>query len=345
MRQVKSRVASPSAAGDGPVASDGLGPGGRHDNDFANYRDIATLPTRGELLSTKKPFYLHASSIMEADPQDRIELHLSNQYRLVREDMTGDMKEEFDNVTSTKKKRGFKNIFIQQISYEDFDQAAMNNDRPCTIIFRCDDDILGENLKIQGVNNIENRKKALKRAPNFLRHLSFGCLVDGNNVLGFASLDRNEDQLARNPPRLCLQITGSDSLGQVLVALQRRPLDYLQLSTPVFAYEPILERLQRKTDIEFADDILGLADAPRMTPLVSSGVLQSLEQAQTGNADLQSLLGLSKPVSLDTSQVQALLHGLTYPVSLIQGPPGTCSTPYGGIRPLSLTWIQALANL
>ncbi|KAI0469628.1 P-loop containing nucleoside triphosphate hydrolase protein [Xylaria cf. heliscus] len=333
MQQIKAIVVPSSTPGTGLVSNDGPFPGGRHDNDFANYRDIAILPTRDELLSKERPFYLHASSITEADASNRASMHFDNQFRLLREDMIGDMREEFRNVASRKQKRGFRNTFIPHLSIEDFDRGAMGNDRPCTLLLQCRDDILSQRLKIQGSNTVENRKKALKRVQvqAFLRHQSFGCLVSGNNILGFTSIDRNEDQLALNPPRICLQITGSDSLEQILWALQQGPVDYLQLSTPVFAYEPILERLQRKTDIELSVDILGLSETPKLSPFLPQSILEALQQLQPGTSDLQALLGLSKSVSLDPSQIEAVIHGLTYEVSLIQGPPGTGKSLVGAL--------------
>ncbi|RYC54853.1 hypothetical protein CHU98_g11354 [Xylaria longipes] len=330
LRQIKSIVAPFSTPGTGLLPTDGPLPGGRHDNDFTNYRDIAILPTRDELLSTERPFYLHASSIAEADASNRTLMHFDNQFRLLREDMIGDMQEEFRNVTSRQQTRGFRNIFIPKLSFEGCDRVAMMK-RPCTLLLQCEEDILSENLEIQGNNTLENRKKAVKRVYAFLKHQSFGCLVSGNNILGFTSIDRNEDQLARNPPRICLRITESDSLEQILRALQRGPVDYLQLSTPVFAYEPILERLQRRTDIELSIDILGLSEPPQLSPFLPRSILDSLQQQQSGTFDLQTLLGLSKSVSLDPSQIEAVIHGLTYQVGLIQGPPGTGKSLVGAL--------------
>jgi hypothetical protein len=320
MKQIKALVAQSCAARADLDFTSGFIPRGRHDNDFVNYRDIAILPTRAELMSTERSFYLAASSVADADATNRAPMHLDNQFRLLRDDMISDMQEEFRNVGG--QKQGWHNTFIQNLSFEGFDQNAMSRERPCTLVFQCDDDILSTMLKIQGTNNVKNRKKALKRTPGFLRHQSFGCLVNEDNVLGFAYVDRNEDQLALMPPRLCLRMTGTDSFEQVLPVLQRGPLDFLQLSTPVFAYEPILERLQRKTDIELGADILGLSDSPQLSPLRPQTIINTLRQLPAGASDLQSVLGLPKPVSLDISQVQALIHGLMYQVSLIQGPPG-----------------------
>ncbi|KAI0541591.1 P-loop containing nucleoside triphosphate hydrolase protein [Xylaria digitata] len=327
MRQIKALASPSSAPGTGLVSSDGLSPGGRHDNDFTNYRDIAILPTRQELLSTERPFYLHASSVSEADSASRALVHLDNQFRLLREDMIGEMQDEFRNVANERQRRS---TFIQSLTFEGFDESAMAKERPCTMVFQCGHDVLGEMLNIQGSNTLENRKKALKRATNFLRHQSFGCLVKGNNALGFASIDRNENLLALNPPQICLRITSLDSLEQILSALQQEPLDYLQLSTPVFAYEPILDRLQRKTNIELEGDILSLSSGPQVSPILPQVIVNSLRM-QTIDCDLQPLLRLPKSVSVDSSQVQALIHGLTYQTSLIQGPPGTGKSLVGAL--------------
>ncbi len=37
-------------------SSAAVSPGGRHDNDFVNFREIAIYPTGDELLSTLRPF-------------------------------------------------------------------------------------------------------------------------------------------------------------------------------------------------------------------------------------------------------------------------------------------------
>jgi hypothetical protein len=326
IQQIRALVCPPSISGPGLVPSNVAGPGGRHDNDFVNYRDIVILPTRAELLSKERPYYLSAASVAGADATSRASTHLDNQFRLLREDMVGAMQEEFQNVAKPRPRRR-RNIFIQQLTFLRFDDcgaSATPRDKPCTFVFQCSYDFLSQYLSIQGTNNAENRKKALKKtqAAFFLRHQSFGCLLQNNNILGFASVDRNEDKLALDPPRLCLRITSPDSVEQVFNALQTQPIDYLELSVPLFAYEPILERLKSKVEVELSSDILGLSD-PSSSPLCPQHVVHLLQQVQAATSDLRAILGLSKPVHLDPSQIQALIHGLKYQVSLIQGPPGT----------------------
>ncbi len=62
--------------------SDANSPGGRHDNDFVDYRDIAIFPTGDELLSNTQPFYRLAREIATAEPKDRVGMRPDNQFRL-----------------------------------------------------------------------------------------------------------------------------------------------------------------------------------------------------------------------------------------------------------------------
>lgn len=54
------------------------GPGGRHDNDFADFRRISIFPTRDELSSTIPPFFRLAKEIANVDPAERIGVYLDN---------------------------------------------------------------------------------------------------------------------------------------------------------------------------------------------------------------------------------------------------------------------------
>lgn len=68
-------------------------PGGRHDNDLVNFRRISIYPTRDELLAKEKPFYRRAKELLECSHNMRLALHLDNQFRLLREDMLYDLRD------------------------------------------------------------------------------------------------------------------------------------------------------------------------------------------------------------------------------------------------------------
>ncbi|OTA58433.1 P-loop containing nucleoside triphosphate hydrolase protein [Hypoxylon sp. EC38] len=299
-------------------------PGGRHDNDFINYHDISILPTRSELHSTERPFYMQASAVFEATNANRAFSHLDNQFRLLREDMLAEMREDLKSMKSKTKRPSWKNMVIRNLTLESLDKQAMLNDRPCTLVLKCENDILD-----MGRASAEVRKKELKKTPAFLRHQSFGCLMKNDVLLAFATLDRDEDKLSLMPPLLCLQVIGADMLGEVFTALRDGTVDFLLATTPIFAYEPILERLKRKTDIELGHDILVHSKDSKESAIKPVSVIEALEASSGSN--LQPLLQTTKAINLDPSQVTALIYGLKYQTCQIQGPPGTGKSLVGAI--------------
>ncbi|KAI1758774.1 P-loop containing nucleoside triphosphate hydrolase protein [Hypoxylon sp. FL1150] len=323
-QKIRSLVLTPQTGADPNLVSD-FGPGGRHDNDFPNYHDIAFLPTRAELQSTERPYYMQASAAFKLAVEDRAHAQLDNQFRLLREDMLADIREDLMKATGGNKRSSRKYMVIKNLELENVGQASAMGG-PFTIVLRCEQDIL-ESLG----KNIEHRKRELKQKPGFLRHHSFGCLMKDGNILAFATLDRNEDQLSLVPPRLRLQVVGADPLRETLLTLRTSMVDFLITPTPIFSYEPILERLQRKTDIELEHDLLVHSDAPMESSIRPADIIDALEASLVVQSDLQQLIQTTKKVNLDPSQVTALVHGLRYQTCLIQGPPGTGKSLVGAL--------------
>ncbi|KAG2080046.1 uncharacterized protein F5147DRAFT_591816, partial [Suillus discolor] len=88
-----------------PVTAVG-GPGGRHDNDFNDFREISILPTADEILCQQPPF-IRPSSVLE-DPDGeatRTADYLDNTFRLLREDMLYEIREELQTAIGQKKGR------------------------------------------------------------------------------------------------------------------------------------------------------------------------------------------------------------------------------------------------
>ena len=87
-----------------PQQSDqAAGPGGRHDNDFADFRAIRIYPTTDEFLSTQQPFYRTAKEVFETQLADRARVYLDNQSRLLREDMLAELREDLQVATGQRK--------------------------------------------------------------------------------------------------------------------------------------------------------------------------------------------------------------------------------------------------
>ena len=96
-----------SAYSTGILVAGDYGPGGRHDNDFEDFREIAILPTADEITSKEQPFYRHSDELDDPATIDtRLGTYLDNHFRLLREDMVHDMREELEIVQGKKKGHG-----------------------------------------------------------------------------------------------------------------------------------------------------------------------------------------------------------------------------------------------
>jgi hypothetical protein len=92
-----------------PASADG--PGGRHDNDLPNFRDIAILPTADEIRSKKLPFLRRSSELEDVSKEGtRIADYLDNTFRLLREDMIAEMREELQALEGGDVKRRRANV-------------------------------------------------------------------------------------------------------------------------------------------------------------------------------------------------------------------------------------------
>lgn len=173
---------------------------------------------------------------------------------------------------------------------------------------------------------VASRKKVLKDDRKFLPHNSFACLLFKNEVVAFPTISRNEELLVELPPKIVLRIgdsiTNNTKLLHLLKSSGTPKFTMIQIDTAVFAYEPVLRRLQNIKELTLSQELLHwepgqLIDAP---PNLPDRIIQHLEEH--GSEDLRKILKLSNSVILDRSQQQSLLMSLKQRVSLIQGPPG-----------------------
>lgn len=296
-----------------------LRPGGRHDNDFVNFRTISIFPTKDELLSSEWPYMLPSDEVMRTRAERRVATHLDNQFRLLREDMLADLREDLKRSLDTKitKRKGFH---LRGIQFSGVNCGDKNNLKLATVAVRCFDTVF---RKLP--NDEEARLKYIAENKTFLKHGSFGCIMASNEVVAFATIDRDEGLLAKTPPVLLLRLTGEAALRTALAAFKLNPpheMDFVAVDTPYFAYEPVLRRLQHIPSLPLADVVLGLEelDSASKSPYGLED-LATLIRSLEGQ-DISSIVGSSQSISLDHVQTESLGAGLTQAVSLIQGPPG-----------------------
>ena len=294
------------------------GPGGRHDNDFQDFRQIAIYPTPDEFSSNERPYYRRADAIDQIDHEKRGSVHLDNQFRLLREDLLGELRNDLQIARGQKKGRT-RSLTIRNLSLQGVDCGSEEKRKTCCLTLLCRDDI----PQLAKKTNAGARKKFVTESRNFLKHQSFGCLVSGTELVAFATVNRDEGLLASMPPVLVLQIAGENAFKRVLLATKSTyELQFVQVDTPVFAYEPILRCLQTKKDLPLVEELLYLEpERDRLESILKPKLIIGRIRTH-GYQNLHTLLRTPKSINLDDSQTESLLQGLTRAVSLIQGPPG-----------------------
>ncbi|KAG2138479.1 P-loop containing nucleoside triphosphate hydrolase protein [Suillus clintonianus] len=312
-----------------PVAAVG-GPGGRHDNDFNDFREISILPTADEILCQQPPFIRPSGVLEDPDGEEtRAADYLDNTFRLLREDMLYEMREELQTAIGQKKGR-HRGLIIDGVKLDGLYSGTDDRKTRWGIKLKCRDDF-------KSMKNVpdKQRKIYLEKDPagvKILKHQSLVCILSGKQIISLASVNRVEALLAENPPVIVLQLEGEASISKTLLQLQSsNAIRLIQIDTALFAFEPVLKALQKTQFIPLSEELLFWKDG---NAIGSAAVIASLVThplAMNPSVDLKPLLGLSSTIILDKSQAASLLAGLTQRVSLIQGPPGTGKSFIGAL--------------
>jgi hypothetical protein len=295
-------------------------PGGRHDNDFADYREIAILPTADELQSTEKPFYRLSSAVNEVEAESRPALHLDNQFRLLREDFLNELRTDLQAVLGQNRGTGKRrNLVLTDLGLQGPYFGTQQKHKPCGLALYCNRAI----PQLKGLSSMDV-KSYLKANPRFLKHDSFGCLLNDNEVVAFGNVERDEDLLAQAPPILVLRIADSSAFSKALLAIKTgRNIRFVQVDTAIFAYQPILSCLQEMTEIPLAEELLQSDTwGEKEETLPHQRKIAERMMKHEGH-DLQTLLDTPDEIMLDESQKTSFIAGLSSRLALIQGPPGT----------------------
>ena len=320
---------------------DGLG--GRHDNDHVDFRQISILPTADEPESTSEAF-LRPSRWLEdpATENNRLAMHLDNQFRLLREDVVGELREEVQIVLGKKigKYRGFviEGLVLRDLYYKRSDdntnvrygggrnRSGENRVRekdnhwvPWALTL----EYKGDSFWFKKCKNAKAREAYLKDNPRFLRHQSLVCLIADGEVVAFPSIVRDEKLLANNRPIFVLRFdNGKKGITNALIRLPKaRHVKLIHIEAAVFAYEPILTALQMKSSLPLEQEILFFKEGMVLNPPTHQpkAVVAAIKSAPTRN--LQDFLDTPEPIHLDRAQADALVNALSQRAALIQGPP------------------------
>jgi hypothetical protein len=301
----------------GLVAGDDA-PGGRHDNDFEDFRKIVILPTADEITSKEQPFYRNSEVLDDPTTIDtRLGTYLDNHFRLLREDMVYDMRDELE-IIQGKKKGHRMGLMVQGLQLLDLYYGTPDRRVKWAIQLQCTDDL----WIFEGVKP-KDRKIALQNHRRFAKHGSMTCILINDEVIGFGSIHRDEDLLSKQPPVFIVHLAGEANTVNVLTRLKTaKNVKMVQIDTALFAYEPVLKAIQDIKDLPLAEELLfWTKDSPTRPPsFVEPDIVAALKM--NPDCELKSYLATPSSVKLDQQQALSLIAGLTRKVSLIQGPPG-----------------------
>lgn len=294
------------------------GPGGRHDNDLVDFRQISVLPTADEL-SAKDPPFLRTAEALD-DPEtssNRSADYLDNQFRLLREDMLTKLREELQIILGTKKGRR-KGFTVQGLTPFGLNCGKPERREAWKLQLECASD-----LEFFAGVKPKNRTTFLKEKRNVFRHQSLACLLVDGNIVAFPTVYRDVDLLARNPPVITLEIKDTVSAAKTLLQFKSaNDIKLMQIETGVFGYEPVLRGLQNLKEIPLSQEILFWTSEEAATQIEDPPRQLTDRMEAEPFRDLQDLLDTPQSITLDKSQAHSLMAGLKQKVSLIQGPPG-----------------------
>jgi hypothetical protein len=147
--------------------------------------------------------------------------------------------------------------------------------------------------------------------------------MTGTELVAFATLERDENQLAQCPPCIVLRFSSEVDFTKALLATKTAEvLKFVVVDTVVFAYEPVLKALQNKTQIPMREELLqfDIIESWPTSEIQPESIAKLIRE--NSQRELRHIIGTDKSIKLDSSQEAALLSGLIRRVCMIQGPPG-----------------------
>ncbi|KAJ3834013.1 P-loop containing nucleoside triphosphate hydrolase protein [Lentinula raphanica] len=328
IRNVHAILATPPT---NAVSQEDHPPGGRHDNDFADFRHIAILPTSDEIACTTPPF-LRVSAALD-DPENEVYregIYLDHFFRLTREEMINEMREELPivlGVQPQKKRRA--PVVVKGLRLVGVDVGDENRRSRWGLVFES----LQDWAQLASLSYSE-RLQFFKDNTKILKHGSLCVFVVEGRPVAFPTIRRNEDLLARQPPRIVLELDGQSAVIELLLRTKvTTDVQLVPISTALFAFEPILNALKRMKTLPLTKEILfwnpdQVLEGPTHPSSLSRLIAIISRNPKT---DVGQMLDLGKQIILDPAQAKSLLSGLKQNLSIIQGPPGTGKSFIGAL--------------
>eukprot|EP00736_Rhodelphis_marinus_P009799 Rmarinus@m.14001 len=312
-------------------------PGGRHANDKVDFRRIDIVPSMEEVRCQREPYLPRANDEPLFD--DPVTCLLDRQFRLVREDFVGQLREELQrrfgpNAGGARGRKVLTNAYPCSV----FAGDTNNRDSLGLILFTFDQPgPVPRAVRLQAQNAGNNKavrsvvipecKKFWEDETRWFADSSLVCCVRNGDPLCLATVSlRDPVRLATLEPTIGLHFGSESDLSIILQDMGKGIPSYelVQLSSAAFSYTPVLKRLQDMNSLPLEKQIL--SGRNENLPIhkfetlydVADHVLMANE-----NTNLQHIFNTPDELRLDLSQRRAVGESLKRRVGLIQGPPGT----------------------
>ncbi|KAG4267231.1 hypothetical protein FPRO04_04843 [Fusarium proliferatum] len=322
------------------IASNGVTPGGRHDNDHANFRDISIYPTSDELLSTDPPYLQRLGEVFDTPMETRSQSYRDWLFRLLREDMLSELREDLQ-VAMSQKKGKRRPVALAQLRL-----VGINTDHdietkhipPYALYVACQ-----QGIDFPPKVSKSGKKAFIEESKNFMKQDSFGALCCNGSIIVFGSLVRDVANLLKTPPIIGIKFSDGSGLEKAIAALQgpfKDKVKFFIVDTATFAYEPILQRLKTIAEFPFEAQLIDAEqpaqDGPRSTSL--DALPHQLRAALDSGRKIKMPPGLKlkKDIYLEGAQLRSFIHGISSNLALIQGPPGTGKSFLGALILLTI---------
>jgi len=158
-------------------------------------------------------------------------MHIDSQFRLLREGLLRDLREELQVALGSKKGRR-SGLFIDGLA---IDGLECDNRQSWALRLQCLNDL----SRLPTVDHAQ-RKKFIDENRNLLKHESLACLIADRQVTALVTINRNQELLACSPPFICVQFPGAEeSITRALICLKlAKSIQLVQLNTASFALSP-----------------------------------------------------------------------------------------------------------
>ncbi len=274
-------------------------PGGRHDNDHVDFRQIKIVPTPAEAAAKEDaftPLPNDANRFLSNDHAHALDYH----FRLLREDFVRPLKKEL-----------FRSDRPSLFCNARFTDAVVKP-LPCIMVKF---DVPAKLAK----SSLANKKKFWDE-DRMLPNGSLVCLLQDSKPALFGRITLRDAEILASQSKLGLTFKDEDLITALTQVNDHRVVfELVPVSPTFFAYEPMLHRLQHMSSFPFAEELLDFKPPKPINYHGGDG------QCNAELGRLQRQLG----IQFDPSQARAISASLHDRVSLIQGPPGTGKTFLG----------------